>query len=433
MTNKGMRAVVPFEGEKKMRPFGPKIRKWARRKPQYDAWLNILAGSVRASKTWGTFPKILQLCGYNIAGLKVITGVSKSTIYQNVLNDLFELLGEGNYTYTRQSGELELLGAKWLVIGAKDEGSEKYIRGSTIGVVVCDEISLMPLSFWNMLLSRMSPKGARLYATTNPDSPYHWIKTEVLDNPNYRRGLCQDLNAITVTLEDNPNLPPEYKERVKRSYTGVFYRRFILGEWVLAEGAIYRDVLTDDIFYSDATRPPTLLHRNGHQEHWVSVDVGTVNAFAAVEIYDDGRTLWVERELYWDSRREGRQKTDAQYADDMVAFVGGIENRRYWPGVIIDPSAAHFRAELINRGFWVVDGKNEVLEGIRKVSSLLGLKKIRIHERNKNLIAELRTYSWNDKRAKLGFEEPLRDHDHGPDAVRYYIHTRIGEWRIAAA
>lgn len=357
--------------------------------------------------------------------------MSKSTINQNVLNDLFELVGKGNYSYNRQSGELWLLGAKWLVIGAKDEGSEKYIRGSTIGVAVCDEISLMPLSFWNMLLSRMSPKRARLYATTNPDSPYHWLKTEVLDSPNYRRGLCRDLNAVAVTLDDNPNLPPVYKERVKRSYSGIFYRRFILGEWVLAEGAIYRDVLTDDIIYTDATRPPGLV--NHHQERWVSVDVGTVNAFVALDIYDDGRTLWVERELYWDSRREGRQKTDAQYADDLVAFVGGMETQRFWPGIIIDPAAAHFRTELISRGFFVIDGSNDVLEGIRKVSSMLGLKRIRIHERNSNLIGEMRTYAWNEKRAKLGVEEPIKDHDHTPDALRYYVHTRINDWRITAA
>jgi PBSX family phage terminase large subunit len=406
----------------------------ADQRPLSDVFRRLENGRIRHGlpKTWGTFPKILQLCAYKVSGLKVITGVSKATIYQNVLNDLFELFGENNYSYNRQSGELWLLGSKWLVIGAKDEGSEKYIRGATIGVAVCDEISLMPLSFWNMLLSRMSPKGSRLYATTNPDSPYHWVKTEVLDNANYRRGLRQDLNAVTVTLDDNPNLPLEYKQRVRRTYSGIFYRRFILGEWVLAEGAIYRDVMTDDIFYNNATRPVGLFHRNGHQEHWVSVDVGTVNAFAALEIYDDGRTIWVERELYWDSRRQGRQKTDAQYADDLVAFVGGNENQRYWPGIIIDPAAAHFRTELINRGFFVIDGENSVLEGIRKVSSMIGLKKIRIHEQNKNLIGEMQTYAWNDKRARLGFEEPVKDHDHAPDALRYYVHTRISDWRIAS-
>jgi hypothetical protein len=100
-------------------------------------------------------------------------------------------------------------------------------------------------------------------------------------------------------------------------------------------------------------------------------------------------------------------------------------------GVIVDPAAAHFLTELLNRGFFVIDGKNDVLEGLRKVSSMLGLKRIRIHERNQNLIAELRNYSWDDKRVKLGFEEPLKDHDHAPDALRYYVHTRISNWRIA--
>ena len=160
-------------------------------------------------------------------------------------------------------------------------------------------------------------------------------------------------------MDDNPNVPQEYKDKVKRSYTGIFYRRFILGEWVLADGAIYNDVLTDDIFYSDATRPIGPLHPNGHWEHWLSIDVGTINSFAVLDIYDDGLTVWVDRELYWDSRREGHQKTDSQYADDLVAFVGDIENWRYLPAVIVDPAAAHFKTELASRGFMVRDGDNE--------------------------------------------------------------------------
>jgi len=166
--------------------FGLRAKRFAMRPPEHDWPINILEGAVRSGKTWCLHPKALYSCQYNVDGRKLITGVSKQSIYNNVLTDLFEIVGLKNYHYNRTSGQLQLCGADWLVIGAKDEGSEKYIRGLTVGVALCHEISLMPQSFFQMLLSRMSPQGARLYGTTNPDSPYHWLKTEYLDKPDLR-------------------------------------------------------------------------------------------------------------------------------------------------------------------------------------------------------------------------------------------------------
>jgi hypothetical protein len=152
--------------------FGSLAERFAMRPPEKDCPINILEGAVRSGKTWCLHPKALSCCRYNVDGRKLISGVSKQSIYNNVLTDLFEIIGPRNYSFNRNSGQLRLCNTDWLVIGAKDEGSEKYIRGLTVGVALCDELSLMPQSFFQMLLSRMSPEGARLYATTNPDSPY---------------------------------------------------------------------------------------------------------------------------------------------------------------------------------------------------------------------------------------------------------------------
>ena len=419
----------------KVKKYGKRIREFAARKPEMDARINVLSGSVRSGKTWGVIPKILTLCRYPVEGHKVITGVSKQAIQQNVLEDLFEISGEENYTYNRQSGELVLFDSKWLVIGARDEGSEKSIRGMTIGAVVSDELSLMPRSFFQMLLSRMSPRGARLYATTNPDSPYHWVKMEVLDNDRLERGLGKDLWWENFTLEDNPNLSPEYKEFVKRSYTGVFYKRFILGEWVMAEGAIYRDVL-DGVFYDNDDKPMGLTSP-GTAERWVAVDYGTSNAQVYGDFYDDGNTVWLEHEYYWDGRKEGRQKTDSQYADDLIkGFVewpGLGSEPRVWPGVIIDPSAASFRAELVSRGVFVVDANNEVEDGIRRVATMFGHRKLRVHERCVNTRKDLETYSWDTKKTDKGKDQPLKVHDHSCDMIRYYVRTRIPDFRLGMA
>ncbi len=408
------------------------------RAPQEDARYNVLVGSVRSSKTWALMMKIIALCAYEVGGLKLLIGVSKEAVYRNVLNDLFEIVGEANYSYNRQTGALWLLGANWIVMGAKDEGSEKYIRGATVGVAVADEIVLMPRSFFLMLLSRMSPAGARLYASTNPDSPHHWFKREILDNPRLRRGLGPDADIWfeTWTMDDNPSLSEQFKEAIRRSYTGVFFKRFILSLWVVAEGAIYRDVLSDDIYYTNAERPIGLLQRGGYVERWIAIDYGTTNPCVFIDVIDDGNVVWWDREYYWDSKEQGRQKTDAEYADDLIGFcetVTGSSDPRVWPGVIVDPSAASFRAELLKRGLYVVDANNDVDDGIRRVSSMLNLKKLRINKEGcPNGVREMETYSWNEKAALVGREQPIKAHDHYPDAGRYHINTRINDWRIAA-
>lgn len=426
----------PNDASRKLKPFGERAGRFAYRWPGHDAWINILVGSVRSAKTWATIPKINALCHYEVDGLRLIAGKSKQSIYDNVLNDLFDFVEPGSYAYNRQSGELWLYDTKWIVIGAKDAGSEQYLRGKTVGIAVYDELTLSPRSFFMQLLARMSPKGARFYGTTNCDSPHHWLKTEVIENANYSRGLGKDIWVQTWTMDDNPNLDPGYIERTKRSYTGVFFQRFILGRWVLAEGAIYRDCLTDANYYDDSSRPPGLPSRGGHVEHWVSIDYGTTNPMVFGDIYDDGKTLWLDREYYWDSKKENRQKTDAQYADDLIQFFkdgGATDDKRTWPGVILDPSAASFRAEIVSRGIHVIDADNTVEDGIRRVSSMLNQKKIRINKpRCPNVVRELETYSWDDKKAENGKEQPLKRHDHGPDMLRYEVQTRINDWRVAA-
>ena len=381
--------------------------------------------------------RILALCQYSVAGQRILTGVSKQAIYQNVLNDLFEIVGDSNYTYNRMTGELWLFGTKWLVIGAHDEGSEKRIRGMTVGIAVCDELVLMPRNFFMMLLSRMSPAGSRLYGSSNPDSPYHWLKEEILDGDRFSHGLGKDVWWQTWSLNDNPNLSNEYKEFLKRSYVGVWHARYVEGLWVLAEGSILSGVLTPDVWYNDTTRPVGLLHRGGHMERFVSIDVGTVNSQVAGDFYDDGKTLFLENEAYFDSRKAGFQKTNAQYATDLIegdgnGWPGFPKDQREWPGVIVDPSAASFKVELLSRGVFVMDANNEVADGIRRLAAMLGNKKFRIHERCIGIRGDLETYAWDEKAAARGEEKPIKDHDHGCDVCRYAIQTKISDWRIAA-
>ena len=325
--------------------YGRRAERFAMRPPEKDRPINILEGAVRSGKTWCLHPKALYCCDYQVGGRRVFSGVSKQSVYNNVLTDLFDLVGPRNYCYNRNTGRLKLYDTEWLVIGAKDEGSERYVRGLTVGVALCDELSLMPQSFFQMLLTRMSPEGARLYGTTNPDSPYHWLKTDFLDNEDLRgKGL---LWSDHFTMADNPNLPPEFVEAQKRLYRGFFYKRFIEGQWIIAEGAIYKDSWSEELLYDLVDEPIGLRGPGGHQQRIIAVDYGTTNPMVFLDIYDDGRLFWVTREYYWDSAVEMRQKTDAEYAEDLVQYIGPSRNAM----VIIDPSAASFKAEMLNATF----------------------------------------------------------------------------------
>jgi PBSX family phage terminase large subunit len=405
--------------------YGPRAERFAMRPPEEDWTINILEGAIRSGKTWSLHLKILYCCTYPVAGRKMLTGVSKQSIYNNVLTDLFDLIGSENYNYNRNSGRLRLFDSEWLVIGAKDEGSERYIRGLTVSVAICDELSLMPQSFVQMLLSRLSPEGARLYGTTNPDSPYHWLKTDYLDNPE----LCVAgiLWSEHFTMEDNPNLTKEFVAAQKKLYKGFFFKRFIEGLWVLAEGAIYKDSWSEELLYDLKDEPAGLRSPGCYQQRIIAVDYGTTNPMVFLDIYDDGQRFWVVREYYWDSAVEMRQKTDAEYADDLVTIIGPYNDAK----VIVDPSAASFKAEMTKHGIWHGDADNEVNEGIRIVSMMLNQKLVRFcRQTAPKTIQEMQTYAWDAKAVERGEEKPLKVHDHGPDALRYFAKSEVPYWRI---
>ena len=232
-------------------------------------------------------------------------------------------------------------------------------------------------------------------------------------------------------MDDNLSLSEKVKDRYKRMYAGVFYQRYILGLWTIAEGLIYPN-FDDENIYTDADRPVWLYSA---AQRTIAVDYGTTNPCVFLDVWDDGSTLWIDREYRWDSRSDAAKrsgvpnKTDAQYGEDMAAFMGDDPERMC--KIIIDPSAASFKAELQQRGFYVVDADNDVLDGIRRTGSLIARKKIRVHESCGGVIAEMHSYAWDDKARLRGVEQPLKVMDHGADALRYYVNS-LPNWRISA-
>ena len=304
------------------------------------------------------------------------------------------------------------------IFGGKDESSQDLIQGITLAGVFFDEVALMPESFVNQATGRCSVDGSKYWFNCNPDGPYHWFKLNWLDKAKEK-----NLLVLHFTMDDNLSLSEHIKERYRNMYAGVFFLRYIKGLWAVAEGLIYT-MFTKANIYSDEFRPKGLEYLSVRT---ITLDYGTTNPCVYLDVYDDGDIIWVDREYRWDSRIEKIQKTDKQYGDDLADFMG--DNPDFQCDVVADPSAASFITELRGRGYIVKPADNEVLDGIRVVASLFQSGKIRIHEQCTGLITELRSYVWDDKAAERGEEKPVKQLDHGPDALRYYCMTKLPEWR----
>ena len=206
-------------------------------------------------------------------------------------------------------------------------------------------------------------------------------------------------------MADNPGLSPEIRQRYERLYTGVFYRRFVQGEWAAAQGLVY------DFF--DPARDAAPVPEGAFSRWRVSVDYGTVNPLS-MGLWGERDGVWYRvEEVYYDSRREGRQKTDAEYADMLDRLAAGREIQR----VIVDPSAASFIETLRQRGWRVKKANNDVADGIRVTADLLRQRRIVLCDTCRDCLREMALYCWDEKAGK---DAPKKEHDHAMDEMRYF-------------
>lgn len=294
------------------------------------------------------------------------------------------------------------------VFGGKDESSQDLIQGITLAGVFFDEVALMPESFVNQATGRCSVDGSKFWFNCNPDGPYHWFKTNWIDKVDEKKLLY-----LHFTMDDNLSLSERIKERYRSMYTGVFYKRYILGLWTVAEGIIY------DMF-DTAKHVVSKIVDTLTNEYYVSCDYGTQNATVFLLWQKSITGVWYcVKEYYYSGRDESKQKTDVEYANDLINFLDG----KHVKAVIVDPSAASFIAELKKRGIHVKKAKNDVENGIRVVGNALNLGKIYFSDKCINTIMEFSSYIWDIKAAERGEDKPVKQHDHAMDAVRYFCFT----------
>lgn len=385
--------------------------------------LNIWYGSVSSGKT---FAWLLMMLGeINTAGPNgsiVIMGKTLDSVWQNIFEPLLTnpIFGAAapHIFYRRRQPSAKIFGRDVTVIGVNDIGAEGRIRGGTYQLVFYDELTLCPEPVWEMIWSRMravgNPLPPRVFATTNPATPTHYLKTDFID-----RADETDTYARLFTMDDNPGLAVEYRERMRASYTGVFYRRMILGEWAVADGAIYE------------TWDQETMVADTHVEHIlaVGIDYGTNHPTAgyAVGVDREGR-LCVHRE--WSPNTTGgtrRRLTDSQLADSLEAWLSTLPT--YPKFIYCDPAAASFREELKQRRITNHAADNHVLDGIRTVDSLLTGGKLIVDTSCQRLIEEIVGYRWDTTAANRGKDAPIKENDDHCDALRYAVFSPRHLWR----
>lgn len=393
------------------------------------ARINIWHGSVRSGKTIASL--IAFLAAIAVAprrGLIVITGRTLDTIGRNILEPLID---EGLFgplaklvVWTPGASKAVILGRVVHLIGANDKRAEAKLRGATVCLAYIDEASLLPAEFFRQMLARLSMADARLMATTNPDNPGHWLRKEFL-----QRAGELDLRSWHFRLDDNPSLDPAYVAALKAEYSGLWYRRFILGDWVQSQGAIY------EMFDIDRH----VVHELPRIDRWLcdAVDYGTVNPYADVLLgLGTDRRLYVVSEYRHDSRLARKQCTDAEYSKARGRWLASVPHPHTGTvGVapewtVVDPSASSYIEQLHRDGIsGVTPADNTVLDGIRTVAGLFSADRLRVHVSAQGLIDELPGYAWDEDAAELGEDKPVKADDHSCDALRYGIRTTEALWR----
>lgn len=371
---------------------------------------NVACGAVRSGKSYCQVSycipsRLVERKG--LRGLRVILGATRANIERNILQPMRDIYGDGIASSINSQNFAKIMGEKVYCIGADNVRQVAKIRGSEIAYCAIDEATDINEEVFEMLKSRLSLPWSCCDATTNPSYPTHFFK-QFLDSVD--NGV--DIYCQNYTIYDNPFLPPDYVHALETEYAGtVWFDRYILGEWTLAEGLIYPNyagVIGD-------------LPDGNPVNRVLSIDYGTQNAFSAGLWGDYITEWWREREYYYSGRDSGTPKTDEEYADDLDRFTEGIGDSINKLKVIIDPSAASFIALLRKRGkYRVIPADNNVADGIRETATAMASRKFRVSTSCRNWLREVQGYVWDNS---LYEDRPVKINDHAMDDTRYFVKT----------
>ena len=384
---------------------------WSPSSPYKDYEGIICDGAVRSGKTFSMAISFVMWAMASFEGSAfAMCAKTIRSLRRNVILPIMPFLKEmgfevreklsSNYLQIRK-GERENI---FYLFGGKDEGSSSLIQGITLSGVLLDEVALMPRSFVEQALARCSVDGSKFWFNCNPEYPAHWFYLEWIKKAEKKRVIY-----LKFLMDDNPSLTKEIRERYERLYSGSFYRRFVKGEWCSVSGAVYPFMDKEEAFCD--------VPEGEFEEYAVSCDYGTVNP-ASFGLWGRKSDVWYRfDEYYYDSAKEGVQRTDEEHYKGLCELVG----QRKLRALVVDPSAASFIQVIKRYGrFEVLPAKNSVCDGIRRVTSALREGRIKITKNCKDSVREFALYRWDERD---GAEVPVKENDHAMDDIRYFVTT----------
>ena len=398
--------------------FSPKQRTvltWWMPGSGYEAREAIVCdGAVRSGKTLAMGLSFFIWASACFQGQRFgVCGKTIASLRRNVLSEVLPKLETLGAVWTEKRSEnmltVRFLGHenRFYIFGGRDESSASLIQGVTFAGILLDEVALMPRSFVEQACARCSVTGSRLWFNCNPAGPGHWFYKNWILEAEKRNCL-----RLSFMMEDNPSLSKAIRERYKRLYSGVFFQRFVLGQWVQAEGRVY------DFFGEDMVRP---VPGEPMEEYYISCDYGTVNP-TSMGLWGRKQGVWYRlREFYFSSKERQRQMTDAEYARALEELAGN----RPITAVIVDPSAASFMEVLRRRGHRVRKADNNVLAGIRLTADHLKAGSVVICQGCEDCLREMELYVWDPE--SQGRDRVKKEHDHAMDDMRYFVATVLGQ------
>jgi PBSX family phage terminase large subunit len=371
----------------------------------------ILDGAIRSGKTISGICSFLKWSQSNfIYNNFIVAGKSIGSLKRNVINPMRQISASWGWSdnYNRSENYLNIGSNTYYLFGANNESSQDTLQGLTAAGAFADEIALFPMSFIEQMIGRCSVEGAKIFCNCNPQGPYHPFKLEYIN-----KAIEKMIYYLHFTMDDNLTLSEDVKARYKRMFSGVFFKRYILGLWVMAEGIIY------DMFDENKHVMDTSIIKD-FEMFYISVDYGTNNPFSA-GLWGKKLGIWHRiKEFYYSGKESGKQKDNEAYYNNLVELAGNRPVRE----IIIDPSALSMKTTIKKYGkFRVKDANNSVLEGIENTSTALNKEMIKIDNNCKNTIKEFYSYMWDEKAVLRGEDKPIKQHDHAMDDIRYFTNT----------
>lgn len=404
-----------------------------------EARVNIWEGAVRSGKSVASMLRWFMFIADPPAqtGAFVMVGRTRDSLARNVIDVMQDERLFGNLaaevSYRTGAPFATILGRKVYVLGAHDNQAEKVIRGLTVAGAYVDEVTVIQMDFFKQLLARMSVDDAKLFGTTNPDNPMHWLKADFLDRIGSGAKKLDDWRSWHFSLDDNPRLSEKYKNSLKSEYTGLWYRRFINGEWVSAEGAVFDmwDPAKHVVEWDKLPRMAELVA--------MGIDYGTTNPTAAIILgRGEDNVMYFVDEWGHESKEAEQRWTDAELSKGIRRFhrarhlpelFDRFEREEPVDIVVVDPAAASFKVQLHQDGLHTYDAENDVLYGVRTMSSMFSRGRLKVSSRCKGLLREIPGYAWDPKATEHGVDVPIKANDHYIDAARYALASTEGRWR----